>query len=347
MADGGSSLVSHLSYLAIGRESTFKTYNTATAALPFNSASFKTIKENKILEQIENSRTYSKRIGLGKVIEAEVEAYVYPQSTAMAYLMENAFGAEISSATATGETTGGSAITHTFAIGTQDTNASLNINHRKGDSGTGFVFEYNGVKVDTITWSAELDEALKCNLGFKCVDSSNTSNDVSSVIATDTFDCLNFNNGRISVEDSTGSWTSTSFWHVQSVEFGIANNLKVDSESRRIGTDVLDVMPQGIANFTLNMTMRFDTMTAYDSMLNETQKSVELEFTTGTTITGSALEPGMKFQFPKCYVSDAGDPEIGGPDQILSANVVFHVLRDLSASGFAFKALLTNDTASY
>jgi hypothetical protein len=73
------------------------------------------------------------------------------------------------------------------------------------------------------------------------------------VITANQFDCLNFSDGRISVEaDSIGAVTTTSFWHVQSCEFGIANNLKSDSASRRIGTDTLDVLPPGIANLTFN-----------------------------------------------------------------------------------------------
>jgi len=93
--------------------------------------------------------------------------------------------------------------------------------------------------------------------------------------------------------------------------------------------------------------MRFDTTTAYDNMLSGQVMAAELEFT-GETLTTSVIKRGMKFQFPKLYVSDAGDPEIGGPDEMLTANVVFHVLRDCSsAGGYAMQAIVTNDTANY
>jgi hypothetical protein len=130
------------------------------------------------------------------------------------------------------------------------------------------------------------------------------------------------------------------------VEFGIANSLKNDSNARRIGSAVLDVLPVGIASFTLNTTMRFDTLTAYTAMLNNSSLAFELEFL-GATLPSSLLREGIKFQFPKVKVNMAGDPEIGGPDELLTSEVELQVLRDdSSATGFACRAIVTNDTAT-
>lgn len=349
MAVGQGSLISAFSYIALAKESTFGTLVTATAQLMFNSSSIKMLKENKILEQIERGRTYSKRIGLGRVVEGEVESYVYPRETATGWIIANAFGVNtITSATATGETIGGGAFTHTLLIGSQSaTLSSFTMNVRKGPSTTGKVFEYTGMKVNEITFSGELDEALKMSIGWMGKDATQTTNDVEAQLTTTSVVPLSFVNGRISVETSFASLTSSSYWHVQSVEFGISNSIKGDSEARRIGSDTVDVLPAGIASFTLNMTIRFDTTTAYAAMMNETQLSAELEFT-GPTMSGSAIREGLKFQFPKLHVSDGGDPEIGGPDEIIVSNVVFHVLRDdTSATGYAVRALLTNNLSAY
>lgn len=348
MSAGEGSLEAYGSYLAIGRETTFKTYNTASASLPFLSASLKTVQESKILEQIENSRTYSKRVHMGRIVEGEVEAYAFSESTALAYIMQNAFGGTVTSATATGETAGGAAFEHTFVIGAMDQSyPSLCINQRKGQSSGGMVFEYNGGRIDALNFTSEIDEPLKFNMAVVCVDSTNTSNDVSAALAVDDYEPLNFIGGRVSVENSFASLTSTSFWHVQSAEFGLANSLKKDTASRRIGSAVLDVLPPGIQSYTLNLAMRFDTTTARDAMLNETELAVELEFS-ASTITTSVLTKSLKFQFPAVYVSDSGEPEIGGPDEMLSANVVCHILRDdSSAGGYALRAILRNDVSSY
>jgi hypothetical protein len=349
MAVGDGSIITALSYVAVGRESTFKTYNTAAAGLDVLSSSFKTTKENKILEEITKSRTYSKRISTSKKIEGTVEAYAYAESTALAYILQNSFGGTITSATATGETAGGAAFTHTFAVGNFDqANSSLCINHRKGDSASAYVFEYSGVRVNEFSVVSEIDEALKMNVGAMIVNSTQTSNDVCSVLSTSNFQPLSFVNGRISIEANTlGAHTTTSFWHVQSMELGLNNSLKGDAESGRIGSDVLDVLPPGIASFSLNVKMRFNTLTAYNAMLNETTMSGSFEFL-GDTLGTSVIPRGLKFNAPKLFIAEAGDPEIGGPDGVLTSEVVFHVLRDeSSAGGYALQAELTNDVASY
>ena len=62
MAVGQGSVFSGQSYLGIGRETSYGTGVTCTAGIDFISASLKLVKENKILEQVETSRTHAKRI---------------------------------------------------------------------------------------------------------------------------------------------------------------------------------------------------------------------------------------------------------------------------------------------
>ena len=65
-------------------------------------------------------------------------------------------------------------------------------------------------------------------------------------------------------------------------------------------------------------------------------------------MSGSAIREGLKINFPLVQINDAGDPEIGGPDEILTSEVVFHVLRDdSSATGYAMQAVLTNNIQNY
>jgi hypothetical protein len=349
MAVGQGALIGGLSYVAIGRETALGTYNTCTSALDVISSSVMTTQENKILEQIERSRTYSKRISLSKKVEGELEFYYSPTVDACNFILQNAFGGTVTSATATGETTGGGAFTHTFNLGSMDQSyTSFSINMRKGDSSAGKVYQYHGMRVNEIGFSAELDEALKCNVAMVGIDSTQVSNDVSSVLSTNTgFAPLSFVDGRVSIETSFSSLTSTSFWHVQSVEFGWSNNLKTDASSRRLGSNLLTVMPVGMANLTLKCKIRFDTTTAYSAMLNATKLSAQLEFL-GPTLSGSAIRQGIKLNYPTIYVNNAGDPSIGGPDEILTSDVEFHVLRDdTTTTGYAIQALVTNAKSSY
>jgi len=348
MAVGQGALINGLSYLAIGRETTYGTYVTGTAGLNFLSASLKGMKERKILEEIQTSRTNSNSLGLGRTVEGEIECYYSPRSLAANYLLINAFGGgPVTSATATGETAGGGAFSHTINIANFDqTYSSLSINMRKGDSASAKIVEYSGLRVNELAITAEIDEPLVMNFGLIGKDWSNSTNDVSSSLSTSTQIPLSFVNGRFSVETSTGALTTTSFWHVQSVELVLKNNLKADASSRRIGSDTLAVLPPGLAQIELKATIRFDTTTAIDAMKNGTRLVAELEFQ-GDTLTGSAVKEGIKLTMPWVEVSDAGDPEIGGPNEFLTSEVSFLVLRDPTSSGYALRALVNNLTSSY
>jgi hypothetical protein len=266
-------------------------------------------------------------------------------------LLHNAFGGgAVTSATAAGDTTGAGVLEHTFSINNFDaSNTSLSFNHRKGDAINGKIFEYRGCRVNEFTLTGEVDEPLMANAAIIAVDSSVSANDLSSgtVLTVTGQTPLSFVNMRLSVESTFGSLTASSFWHVQSFEFGISNQLKADSDSRRIGTNILDVLPPGVAQFTLNFSMRFDTLTAYNAMLNETQLAAQLVFE-GPTLTGSSLRQQIKLNMPRIFIQDAGDPEVGGPDEILKAEVSCLVLRDDSTStGYAVQAIVRNKTASY
>lgn len=350
MAVGQGAIVSTESYVALGRETTYGTAVTTTAQIPFISSSMKVTQEGKILEQIETSRTYSQHIRMGKVIEGELAGYVYPMLTACGYLLQNAFGGTVTAAAVAGDTSGSTAYEHEFNIGSHSaTYSSLSINTRKGPASNGKVFEYRGVKVNEINFTAEIDEALKFSASLVGKNETTTSNDIASALTLGaSMTPLSFVNGVVSVEDAVGSLTTTAFWHVQSVTFGIQNNLKTDSESRRIGSDVLDVAPVGIANLPLSMTIRFDTTTAYSAMKSSTEFAVQLFFEGANTITGSNVKPRLRFVYPRVQISSAGDPEIGGPDEILTSEVTFNVLRDVSsAGGYAVKGYLVNNISAF
>lgn len=349
MAVGQNANVGYSSYLVVGRESTFKTYSTCTAGLDVLSASMKTMQELKVVEAINTQRVFSDKIQLSKVVEGEIEFYMAADSDASQYILQNAFGGgSITTASATGDTTGGGVHDHTYQLNNFNvTYTSLCLNHRKGDDTNGKIFEYSGVRVDELTLTGEVDEALLCSASFVACDSTVTTNSLTANMTATGQTPLVFSGMRFSVENSFASLTTASFWHVQSFEWKIANSLKADNDSRRIGTSILDVLPAGIATISLQCSMRFDTITAYNAMLNETQLAAQLQFI-GPTLSGSSLRNQLTFNMPRIYVSDAGDPEIGGPDEIIKSEVVFTVLRDdSSAGGYAIQGVARNKTSTY
>jgi len=346
---GDSSVEGWGSYLAIGRETTYGTQVTSTAFLEFVSSSLKATKERRIIEEIVTGRSYSKEVGLSKTIEGEVECLAYAESLAFNYLLQNALGGAITSATGTGETTGGVSWEHTVPIGTLNGSySSLSINSRKGQSSGGKVFEYFGLRVDEVSFTAEIDEPLMCSFSLIGKDVTQTSNDISASYSSTSHEPLSFVNGRVSITQGLlGSVTTSTIWHVQSCELTVSNNLKADESSRRIGSETLDVLPQGVANVGFNVTMRFNTTTAWDAMMSGSEFAAELECV-GSTLTGSSLRRMIKFQIPRMTIAEAGEPEIGGPDEILTSQVSFNVLKDVSsASGYALRAIVRNLTASF
>ena len=342
---GAGALIGQRSYISVGQETTWGTGVTCTSSFDFLSCSIKTTQEAKVIEQISKIRNHSQSISLTKKVEGDLEFYYQPDVTGLSYLLKNAFGGlSVTSATATGETIGGSAMTHTFAIGNFDaTRSSLSINNRKGQATDGKVYEYNGVRVNEFTFSAEIEDALKCSCSIIAKDSTVTTNDISSALTITASEVLSFVNGRFSVENTFASLTSATFWHVQNMEFKMMNNLNSDNDARRIGSQVLQSLHAGMQGYELSCSIRFDTTTAYDAMLSHENLAAEFEFL-GSTYTGSACRRGIKIRFPKVRISEASEPEISGPADLLKSDVTFVVLRDdSSATGYAVKALVTNN----
>lgn len=348
MAVGDSALLGGVGYVAIGRETTTGTYNTCTAALDVLSFGVVTTQENKILEQVERSRTYSKRVQQTRNVGGPMSFYFAPDVLACNYVLHQAMNATITTATVTGETTGGGGFQHTLEIGNVDASyPSLCMNVRKGDGTAGKIFEYTGVRVGDINFAAQIDEPLQVDVNFMGIDASVGGTDVESALTVTSAQLLNFTDGRVSLEQSFASLTSSSFWHVQSVEWGWNNNLKSDQQVGRIGSALKQVLPNGIVQFTAKATIRFNTTSAYDSMIAASALAMQLEFL-GDTISGSVARRGIRFNFPRVYISNAGDPVINGPNELLTSEVEFHVLRDdSSASGYAMQAIVYNTTSSY
>lgn len=350
---GANANVGLFSYVAVGREPTFKTYATATAGIEFLSFSMKTMKENKVIEQISTSRTYQDSIGLSKTIEGDMEFYMAADNDACQYILQNAMGGGvIATATATvggtNDTTGAGVLEHTYSVNNFDaTYTSLCLTTRKGDSTHGKTFGYCGVRVGELTLSGEVDEALKASVSLVGCDTTTTVVAPSASLYPNVVQTpLSFDGHRVTIDTTFGSITASAFWSVQSFEWGLSNNLASDSDSRRLGSDVLDVLPPGMATFTFNVSMRFDTLTAYTAMLNQTRLAGQISCI-GATYSGSTVPRRLEIDMPYIIVSDAGDPEIGGPDEILKSDVTFTILRDPTSSGYAAKIRVTNKTTSY
>lgn len=340
---GSGALLGADSYVAVGRESTYGTYGTCTALLECLSFGLGGMVEGKKLEQIAFNRVYSDHLSLSKKVEGAVEFYYKPRQEACNYILLNAFGC---STATTATVTAGASYTHTIDIGDMSgTYKSLCVNSRRGDATNGKIYQYTGLRVNELTLSAEIDDALKCSAGFIGKDEA-TGTTVASALTVTSTDILSFVNGRISVSTFGSDLTSTTYYEVENIEFSLNNNLKGD-DGRRIGSNVIGVLPVGVAELSLKCTLRYDTSTAYDAMVAGTALNAEFIFTGATLASSNQLE-SLKIVMPKIYVAEAKNPEVGGPDEIIKQEISFNIMRDKSSSGgYAVQAILTNATSSY
>lgn len=356
MSNGSLANVGYASYLMVEREKTFKTYNCSTTSKPlaFTKAKFIVEKDSKNLDEISSQRTLANRVGLGKKVSGDVSFYMAADSDACQYLLQNAMGGGVSggtiiSATAAGDTVGAGVFEHVVSIANFDlTYSSLCFNHRKGDGTNGKIWAYQGFRIDGFSLKAKLDDSLMADVKMLGSDATVGAADLSASISNSNAQTpLDFVGMSFSVDGSLGSITAASFWHVQSIDFGITNKLKADASSRAIGSDVVEVLSPGLCSQTLKVEMRFDDLTAYNAMLAQTQMAAQLKFL-GSTITGSKLQQMIQVDLPKVFIKNAGDPEVGGPDDVLKCSVEFDILRDISTTtGYAMKITTRNKTSAY
>jgi len=114
-----------------------------------------------------------------------------------------------------------------------------------------------------------------------------------------------------------------------------------------IGSDVISVLPAGRIEVGLNVSMRFDTTTAWDALVASpgTKLVADLEFV-GVTLPSSDQKEYLSIRLPNIYVSEGGDPELSGPDEILKNEISFTVLAD-SISGYPIQVKWQNATENY
>src|SRR5688572_8047462 len=113
MAIGDEAKVGVNSYVALGKESTFGTYASATTAIEALSCTFRTDIESIKLDTFGPSRDYMKRVQTNKAVGGALEQYLHPQESVL--IIAAALGGGIGTSSLT------SAATHSITAGNFDT----------------------------------------------------------------------------------------------------------------------------------------------------------------------------------------------------------------------------------
>jgi hypothetical protein len=328
IGDGYQSAVR--SYVAIGKETAYGTYNTCTTALEVVSCGFKTDIKTMKLDSLSTNRGMSRRVQLDKEVAGTVESYAHPVESPL--MFASALGGSItSSAVSTG------VYSHIFEAGNfEGTIPSVCFNVRKGSSQ---VWQYSGGRCNSLKLTANVGEPLRISADYVFKDSTTLANDVSAALSLTAYVPWTFVHG-------TFSYSATA-QKVTGFELAITNGLKSDKDARALGSNVITVLPPTRREVTFKITQRFDTTSTWASFLEMTTGAVQLVFTSDQSLSSSNF-PKLTIDLPKVGMRTP-DPELKGAGDIIMSDIEYDVLvsNPMTSTGYDVKFTVINDVASY
>lgn len=339
MANGDSSQQAINSYLAVFREGTWGTHPATAAtngtAIPFTSCTFKSDIKTQKLEGI-GHRGHIRRVTLDKEVAGSLEMDLHPDESTL--LMAVTMGGGVTSTSLTG------AYTHSLTIGniTDTAPSSVSFSFKKGST----VFNYVGGRVNTMKISANTGEVAKISFEMVFKDSTIGATDIQTNLSYSSALPFTFVNGVFRYNSTeAAAATTTSEESIIGFELSVNNNLKSDADARKLGSNLLAVLPPTRRTVDLKVKQRFDTTTTYTRFIQATQGSVELKFT-GATIT-SDKNYEMTIRLPKVY-NNTGDTEVSSPEDILMTEINYDVIMDTTTSaGREIGITVINNVGSY
>lgn len=338
MAIGDEAKIALQSYVALGKESTFGTYASATTAIAALSCSFRTDIESQRLETFGLTRDFTHRVQLNKVVGGTLEQYCHPQESVL--LLATALGGGIATTANT------NASTHSLSAGNFDTSpASLSFNVRKGGD-IGHTWRYEGGRINQLTLAAAVGEPVKLTAEVIFQDSTQVSDNIAGNLSISSVAPFIYTQGNFKYSNNeTNAANSTNSERIQEFELTINNNFDADA-GRELGSNVPRVIPPKRRDIQLKIVQRFDTTTSYSRFIQATQGAAELFFR-GDSVTSEYFFD-MTIRLPKLFLNSP-DPELGGPDEVLSSEIAYDVLNDNPATttGRAIGVTVVNSTASY
>lgn len=318
MAVGDEAKAALHSYVALGKETTFGTYASATTAVEAISCGFTIQQDSKKIEAL-GRRGSGRRVMLDKKVAGTLETHLHPEESVL--LMAVALGGGIASA---GTSTSG--YTHSLTAGNFNTSpSSLSFNVRKGDTHT---FRYSGGRMNSLKISAQVGEPVKLSAEFIFKDATQTADDIQSILSLSSYSVFTYVHGTFRYSNTeANAATSSSAEPIQGFELSIGNNLASDKEARQLGSNVLSVLPARRRDIEFKITQRFDTTTAMNRFLQGTAGAVDLFFR-GESIGSTAAFNECTIRLPKVFYNSGADPEVKGAGDILSVEIPMDVLID-------------------
>jgi len=341
MAIGQNAKTGAKSYVAMYVESSFGSFpatdtSTAITLEPLN-IGFKTEIAEQKLDTISGNRGYTKRVQLDKNVAGSMEQFLHPTESPILLALGLAGGLD-SSAGSTG------VFIHSISAGNFDsTIASIGMQVRKGDT---HHWQYSGGRINSLKISGLIGEVIKCSYDFIFQDSTQAGSSVLADLSISSILPFTYVQGAYRYAASEASLTSTALEHITAFELTVNNNLISDANARSLGYNTLQTLPATRRDIEFKITQRFDTTTAWNRFIDNTQGSVELYFE-GASIT-AATKQSCRIILPKVFVNTP-DPEVAGANEILMSEIDFSVLVDspMTTTGRDIGITVVNDVTSY
>lgn len=341
MAVGNSiPFMGYNSALGIGKQLTATTFVTSTTFLEFNSESFKTTTEEVKLESINTNRDYTKRILGNTSVEGSVDFDLDIESDACINIIKNALGGTVTSVALSAAVS----FTHTLRVGDMENNATttaadsrgLSVAVRKGSTHT---WDFALMKVNSLAIKGEIGSPIVATAEM-IGQSATLSNTIgAAAISYTTFNPCTFNGVTIGLGASIGNLTTQYF---TGFEFTINNNL--DGDVRSLGSRNVTQIPAVKRDVTLTLSQRFDTSSAYDWALANTQTAIQITLSNEQTITTSITVGSLIINLAKCFLNTPAMPEVGDSG-VLSFDIEVSSIND--ATYDSVQMTLLNGTADY
>jgi len=328
------------SALGIAEETTLNTFVTSTAFIEFMTEAFKRTREEVKLESINTTRDFKKRIIGNETVEGSIEADLNLGSDGLIYLIKQAMGGTVASASLSADS-----FEHTLYPGDMENNQSsagaadvksLSIAARKGDTD---VWNISGARVNSLVIKAEANTPVMVTAEILGMGASITST-IPTVVLSDIVPAI-FAGVEIRTGDSIGN-VSTEY--INSFELTLNNNL--DGDQRALGTRNIVQLPATRREMMMTLSQRFDTLTAYNRFIDNTQTAIKILMQTETTIGSTAANTtySMVIDLPNCYFN-SNQPEVGEAG-VLVHEIEVTAMYDASTGAVGlFK--IQNATANY
>jgi hypothetical protein len=341
---GGKAQLGYQSALSVGEETAFGTYVTGTTFVEFNSESMKVEREEKKLESINTSRSFTKRVIMNESIGGTIDCDLQPAADGIMYIIKQALGG-----TSSNSTESATQYLHTFYGGDMESNKGtssaddvkgLSIGVRKGDDGLNSTWELAGCRVSQLTIKGEIGEPVKISAEI-IGKTASVTNSIGVVSYSDVIPLI-FTNVKV----DTGVTISAASTEEIFTAFELTINNNLDGDQRQLGSRNITVLPPGKRDVSLKLNQRFDTMTNYNRFVGNTKTAIEITCDSLVTVGATAGDTTYSaiIRIPAGYFN-SNQPEVGGND-VLTHEVEISGIQDTTSS-YDVQIDVRNGTANY